>query len=42
MVTNIVECAEDEVTIGMPVEVVFEDVTDDVTFPQFRPVRDAS
>jgi len=37
LVTNLLECTEDDVTIGMPVEVVFEDVTEDLTFPQFRP-----
>ena len=30
------------VTIGMPVEVVFEDVTPEVTLPKFRPRRDAA
>jgi uncharacterized OB-fold protein len=34
---NIKECALGDVYIGMPVEVVFEDVTSEVTLPQFRP-----
>ncbi len=38
MVSNIVECDPSDVTIGMPVEVVFEDVTPEVTLPKFRPV----
>jgi hypothetical protein len=37
LMTNVVGCAPDAVRIGMPVEVVFEDVTPDVTLPKFRP-----
>jgi uncharacterized protein len=37
MLTNIVGCAPDDVRIGMPVEVAFEDVTPSVTLPKFRP-----
>jgi uncharacterized OB-fold protein len=37
MLTNIVGCAPDDVRIGMPVEVVFEDVTPSVTLPKFKP-----
>ena len=40
MNTNILECDPDEVYIGMPVEVVFSDVTPEITLPFFRPVRD--
>ena len=39
MMTNIVECAPEEVWIGMPVEVVFEDWNDQISIPQFRPRR---
>jgi uncharacterized OB-fold protein len=35
--TNIVECANDQIYIGMPVEVVFDRVSDEVTLPKFRP-----
>jgi uncharacterized OB-fold protein len=38
MLTNIVGCAPDEVRIGMPVEVAFEDVTGEMTLPKFKPV----
>ena len=38
MLTNIVGCAPDQVRIGMPVEVTFDDVTPDVTLPKFKPV----
>ena len=37
MMTNIVECEPGDVSIGMPVQVTFEDVTDDVTLPKFKP-----
>jgi uncharacterized OB-fold protein len=37
MLTNIVGCAPDDVRIGMPVEVVFEDVTPAVTLAKFKP-----
>ena len=36
---NIMECEVADVRIDMPVEVVFEDRTDEVTLPQFRPRR---
>ncbi len=38
LMTNVVQCAPDTVRIGMPVEVVFDDVTPDVTLAKFRPV----
>ncbi len=38
LTTNIVGVPPEEVHIGMPVEVVFEDVTDEVSLPKFRPV----
>ncbi len=37
MTTNIVGCDPDSVRIGMPVEVEFEDATDEVTLVKFRP-----
>jgi uncharacterized OB-fold protein len=36
--SNIVECTPDLVHVGMPVEVVYERVTDEVTLPKFRPL----
>ena len=39
MLTNIIDCPVDQVRIGMPVEVVYEDVTADVTLAKFRPAR---
>ncbi len=35
---NIKGCDIHDVTVGMPVEVFFEDVTNEVSLPQFRPV----
>jgi uncharacterized OB-fold protein len=37
LTTNIVGCPPDEVKIGMPVMVTFEDVTPEITLPKFRP-----
>lgn len=37
LLTNIVRCPPDDVRIGMPVEVVFDDVTAEVTLPKFKP-----
>lgn len=38
VVTNLVECDPDEVEIGMPVEVIFNELPDENgLFPQFRP-----
>lgn len=39
VVSNLVEGGAQDVRIGMPVEVVFERLTDEVTLPQFRPAR---
>ena len=39
MHTNIVECSNDELRVGMPVEVVFERINDEVTLPKFRLAR---
>jgi uncharacterized OB-fold protein len=37
LLTNIVGCAPEDVTIGMAVRVEFDDVTPEVTLPKFRP-----
>ena len=37
MMSNVVGCPPEEVRIGMPVEVVFEDVSDEIALPKFRP-----
>jgi uncharacterized OB-fold protein len=39
LVSNLVDCPVGAVRVGIPVEVVFEDVTPEVTLPRFRPRR---
>ncbi len=34
--SNVVDCPPDEVRVGMPVEVVWDRVSDEVTIPRFR------
>jgi uncharacterized OB-fold protein len=36
MTTNVVGCANEELWIGMPLEVTFEQVSDEVAIPKFR------
>jgi uncharacterized OB-fold protein len=36
--SNIVDCKNDELRIGMPVEVTFEDASDTISLPKFRPI----
>ncbi len=37
VLTNIVGCAVEDVRIGMPVEVTFDDVSSAITLPKFKP-----
>ena len=37
--SNVVGCSLDDVYIGMPVEVLFENVTAQITLPKFRPLQ---
>ena len=37
MMTNLVDCTADQLRVGMPLEVVFRPVSDDVVLPVFRP-----
>lgn len=39
MNSNVINIDPQEVTIGMPVEVVWDDVTREFTLPKFQPVR---
>ena len=39
LVSNLVYCKPADIRIGMPVEVVFEVLTPEVTLPKFRPAR---
>jgi uncharacterized OB-fold protein len=38
MMTNIVECDLEKIVCDMPVEVVFDPVTPEITLPKFRPL----
>jgi uncharacterized OB-fold protein len=39
LMSNIIECQNEDIYIGMPVTVVFDDVTEEVTLPKFKPVK---
>lgn len=39
VLADMVECRPEDVRVGMPVEVLFDDVTDELTLPRFRPCR---
>ena len=41
MTTNLVGVKPHDIRIGMPVEVVFEDITEEITLPKFRPTRES-
>ena len=36
---NVVGCSNDELRVGMGLEVVFDDVTEDTTIPRWRPIQ---
>jgi uncharacterized protein len=37
LTANILECPVEDIHVGMPVVAAYEDVTEDVTLPQFQP-----
>ena len=39
MLSNIVDVNPEDVRVGMPVEVVFEEITPEISLPKFRPRR---
>ena len=39
MMSNIIGCEFSDIKCGMPVEVVFEVATEEITLPKFRPVQ---
>ena len=41
ILSNLVDCPASEVTVGLPVEAVFEEVSPEITLPKFRPSRPA-
>ena len=40
MISNLVDVDPDEVEIGLPVELVWEDMSEDLAIPRFRPVKE--
>ena len=42
MMSNIVQCDPESVLCGMPLEVVFEVWSDEITMPQFRPLSESA
>ncbi len=38
ILTNIVGIKNEDLRVGLPVEVIFDDVTEEVTLPKFKPV----
>ncbi len=42
IVSNITGCRLEDIAIGMPVEVTYDDVTTEITLPKFRPSHDVS
>jgi len=38
IVSNLVDCPNESIEIGMPVSVVFEDVSDEISLPFFKPI----
>jgi len=41
MVSNLLDVANDDIEVGMPVAVTFVDLDDEIALPQFRPVTPA-
>jgi uncharacterized OB-fold protein len=37
LLSNVVDCPWEQVRVGMPVEVMFDDMTQGVALPKFRP-----
>jgi uncharacterized OB-fold protein len=40
LISNVLDCPVSALRVGMPVEVVFDEVTPEVTLPKFRPRGD--
>jgi len=40
LTSDLVECRPEDVSIGMPLEVVFQRVNDKITMPLFKPTDD--
>jgi uncharacterized protein len=42
LITNIIDCDPEDLRCDLPVEVVFEDVTEEISLPKFRPFTDGT
>ncbi len=42
MLSNLIDCDEPDIEIGIPLEVAFEKMSDDISLPYFRPPRDSA
>ena len=40
MISNMIEESAADIYIGMPVEVVFDDIAEDLTLPKFRKIEE--
>jgi uncharacterized OB-fold protein len=40
--SNVTDCDLDEIKIDMPVEMYFDDVSEDISLPKFKPVNQLS
>jgi uncharacterized protein len=38
IMANIVQCKNEDLRVGLPVTVVFDDITEEVTLPRFKPL----
>ncbi len=39
LMTSITGCDNQDIRVGMPVEVVFDDITPEISLPKFKPIR---
>jgi uncharacterized OB-fold protein len=39
IISSLVGVQNEEITMGMPVEVIFEDITKEITLPKFQPLK---
>ncbi len=39
LMSNIVDCRNEDIYVEMPLQVVFDDVTEEVTLPKFKPLK---
>jgi len=42
LVSQVLDLAPEQLRVGLPVEVIFDDVTPEVTLPKFRPLSQSA